>query len=277
MSSGGPGSLVAWDTLGFQGRTFAGGATSTDELSAFAGPGGTPMAPIRAYAGLQSAEDADARAALVVQELDRTGAWDRSVLVVATATGTGTGTGWINPVAAESLEYLYDGDSADAIAAGADGMLFVGPTATNPVWTQLTDARDAGSPAWQPQFADGTQIAFAAGAGAIDAKSSSWAQPRTLYLHHPNDPVGAWDWADLYRTPNWMQQPIGPGLPPDARWVPVITWVQEVADLAAGFSTPPGYGHDYTDAFAQSWAAVAPPDGWTGADTDRLAEYLAST
>ncbi len=41
-------------------------------------------------------------------ELERAGAFDRSVLVVVTTTGTG----WINAAAAESLELMYRGDTA---------------------------------------------------------------------------------------------------------------------------------------------------------------------
>ena len=108
LDSGGPGSLTPWATLGLQGRTFAGGSTSKTHLEAFAGPGVPVSQPIRVYAGLQSAPTAAARATLAVRELERTGAFDRPVLVVATATGTG----WVDPYAASAIEYMWHGDSA---------------------------------------------------------------------------------------------------------------------------------------------------------------------
>ena len=46
--------------------------------------------------------------AVLLTELERTGAFDRKVLVIIPATGTG----WINPVAARSLEMMYNGDTA---------------------------------------------------------------------------------------------------------------------------------------------------------------------
>jgi uncharacterized membrane protein len=46
----------------------------------------------------------------VVEELERTGAFDRSVLVVAGATGTG----WTEPQQMAALEYLWGGDTAIA-------------------------------------------------------------------------------------------------------------------------------------------------------------------
>lgn len=106
--SGGPGSLVDWDTLGFQGRTFAGSATTRAELEATAGDDLPVAEPIRVYVGLQSADSPEERAALAVEELERTGAFDRPVLVIATTTGTG----WINPRATESLERLWNGNTA---------------------------------------------------------------------------------------------------------------------------------------------------------------------
>lgn len=107
LVSGGPESLVEWDELGYQGRTFVGGTTTIEQLSAFRGTPDVEQ-PIRAYVGLDSAPTVEARVALAVDELERTGAFDRKVLVVATPTGTG----WINPNAARTLEYIWGGDTA---------------------------------------------------------------------------------------------------------------------------------------------------------------------
>ncbi|SDT78264.1 alpha/beta hydrolase [Actinoplanes derwentensis] len=106
LRSGGPGSLVPWDSLGRQGRAFVAGSPSTAELTAFAG---RPAAePIRLYAGLTSADTVEERARLVVREMDRTGAFSRSVIAVFTPTGTG----WVDYKVTRSLEYMYAGDSA---------------------------------------------------------------------------------------------------------------------------------------------------------------------
>jgi len=108
--SGGQDSLISWESLGWQGRTFTAGATKVSDLDAFAGPGSDPAEPIRVYAGLRSADTDPERAALVVQELERTGAGDREIVVVA---GT-TGTGFIDPDAATAIEYIHNGDTAIA-------------------------------------------------------------------------------------------------------------------------------------------------------------------
>ncbi len=106
--SGSPESLVAWDTLGRQGRTFTGTGPTVDELNAFA-DGGAAV-PIRVYAGLKSADTLQGRADLILEELKRTGAFEREVLVVATTTGTG----FLEPAAMQSLEYLHNGNTAIA-------------------------------------------------------------------------------------------------------------------------------------------------------------------
>jgi len=106
--SGSPDSLVAWDTLGRQGRTFTGTGPAVDELNALAGRGAAE--PIRVYVGLKSADTLQGRADLVLEELKRTGAFDREVLVVATTTGTG----FLEPAAMQSLEYLHNGNTAIA-------------------------------------------------------------------------------------------------------------------------------------------------------------------
>lgn len=103
--SGGPGSLVDWRTLGSPGREFIAGAVREPLLSSVAGEA-TP--PIRVYVGRDSAATVPQRAALAVQELERTGAFSREVLAVVTTTGTG----WVNPVVADSLELMHGGDTA---------------------------------------------------------------------------------------------------------------------------------------------------------------------
>lgn len=108
LRSGSPDSLVAWESLGYQGRSFVGTGPTIDELNAF--HGGAAMEPIRVYAGLESADSLQERADLVLEELKRTGGFDREVLLVATTTGTG----WMDPNAMDTLEYVLGGNSAIA-------------------------------------------------------------------------------------------------------------------------------------------------------------------
>ena len=106
LRSGGPQSLASWESLGHQGRIFVEGGPTVAQLTAF---NGTPATePIRAYAGLNSADGITATAELAAQELQRTGGLRRAVVAV----GTTTGTGWINEAEADALEYMYNGNTA---------------------------------------------------------------------------------------------------------------------------------------------------------------------
>ena len=106
LRSGGPASATSWQELGRQGRRFIGTGPAVGDLGTFAGAPATE--PIRVYAGLESADSAQARAELVLREMDRTGAWDRAVIGVLTPTGTG----WLDSAVTDSLEYMYAGNTA---------------------------------------------------------------------------------------------------------------------------------------------------------------------
>jgi uncharacterized membrane protein len=106
LRSGGPQSLVSWESLGHQGRVFMSAGPTVQELSAFNGR--QAIEPIRTYAGLNSAAGIKATAGLAAEELRRTGGLDRALVAVATTTGTG----WINEAEAAALEYMYNGDTA---------------------------------------------------------------------------------------------------------------------------------------------------------------------
>ena len=106
LRSGGPGSVIGWDTLGWQGRNFIGKGPSAADIEKFSGQ--RAMEPIRVYAGLASAPDAEARAALAVRDLQRAGGFGRKNLLVVTTTGSG----WVDPAMSDSFEYLSGGDSA---------------------------------------------------------------------------------------------------------------------------------------------------------------------
>ncbi len=106
LRSGGPGSLVAWDSLGYQGRNFAGQGPTAADIAAFSGV--KAPEPVRAYAGIASAGNVEDRARLAVSDLERAGGFSRKYLLVC---GT-TGTGWVDPGAINAFEYEAGGDSA---------------------------------------------------------------------------------------------------------------------------------------------------------------------
>jgi uncharacterized membrane protein len=106
LKSGSPDSASKWDSLGRKGRSFVATGPTVDDINAYSGGGA--VEPIRAYVGLKASSTIDGRAEVALQELIRTGAFDREILVVATTTGTG----FLDAHAVDPLEYMYNGDTA---------------------------------------------------------------------------------------------------------------------------------------------------------------------
>ncbi len=106
MVSGSPGSLVSWDSLSREGRR---NVSTVLEAQLIEHVMGEPAAePIRVYVGLESAPTEYERRDLVLRELQRTGAFDRELLMVISPTGTG----YVNYVAVEAAEYMTRGNIA---------------------------------------------------------------------------------------------------------------------------------------------------------------------
>ena len=120
--SGGPGSLVPWATLGKEGRRHM--LTHVRPTAALERPKGfadlpdlsieTVMgepalaAPVQVYVGLDSAPTMRERVDLALAEMERTGAFDRSLLVLVSPTGLG----YVNYVALAAAQYLSRGNIA---------------------------------------------------------------------------------------------------------------------------------------------------------------------
>ena len=336
LRSGSPRSLVPWTTLGRQGRTFVDTGPTPQEIATFTGT--TAMEPIRVYVGLKSAPSIAAESALAVRELERTGAFDRKVLVVATTTGTG----WLNPAMIDPLEYMYGGDTAvaaiqysylpswiafiadkapaqeagrdlfdaiydrwsqlpaghrprllvfgeslgsfggEAAFSGAedirdrtDGVLWVGPTNTNTLWSRFTANREPGSPEWQPVYQGGRTVRF--GSAGPTANTAGWDSPRVLYLQNPSDPIVWWSWSLAFHEPDWLRGTHPPDVSSAMHWYPLVTFWQVAGDLALAAGVPAPHGHTYDMLQgASAWASILQPPGWTAARTAELGRLAAN-
>ncbi|MCX2928817.1 alpha/beta-hydrolase family protein [Mycobacterium sp. CVI_P3] len=338
--SGSSTSFAPWDTLGFQGRNFVASGPHAAELTELNGR--PAKEPIRIYAGLETADTTEGRLAVLLSELQRTKAFDRKVLVIIPTTGTG----WVDPVAARSIEAMYNGDTAlvamqysylpswisfladrqksveagtamidaihqrwsqwpegsrpklmlygeslgsmagqgafgylpDVVNMGFSSVLWVGPPNASTLWKALTVRRDPGTPEIQPWYDAGRTVRFAQAAGPAEiagvAASPPWKGTRVLYLQHPSDPVVWWTPDLLFERPDWLKEPPGFDRSAAMRWYPIVTFWQVSADMAGNVTSsqasPIGHGHNYGDSQLDGWVAVAAPDGWTPADTERI-------
>jgi uncharacterized membrane protein len=106
LVSAGPGSEVDWETLGREGRRHVFTVLRKPWIEEVMGEPATD--PIRVFVGLDSAPTEEERISLALRELERTGAFDRSLIIAASPTGTG----YVNYVAVESAEYFTRGNCA---------------------------------------------------------------------------------------------------------------------------------------------------------------------
>ena len=340
--SGSPNSFAPWDTLGFQGRNFVATGPDADELTRINGR--QAKEPVRVYVGLQTADTDEGRMAVLLSELQRTGAFDRKLLVIIPTTGTG----WINPVAARSLEMMYNGDTAlvgsqysylpswisflgdrqksmesgrmminaihdrwlqlppdrrpklvlygeslgamggqgafgwlpDIAKMGFSSVLWVGPPNASPLWKAITVRRDPGTPEVEPRYDNGRTVRFSQATDSAEITGDTeqpWEGTRVLFLQHSSDPIVWWSEDLLFTRPYWLKEPPGRGRTASMRWYPIVTFWQVAADMTNAGSVPGGHGHNYGGFVLDGWAAVAPPDGWTAEDTERIRLALEKT
>ena len=208
-ASGSPASLVPWVTLGEYGRSFVAGATTPAELRAFHGPDGEVLERTGAFD----------REILGVVTTTGTGWVDpNAASSLEYLPGGDTALvglqysylpSWISFLvdrdeAAEAGVALYrhvhrrwsqlPAEGRAKLVAGSDGALFTGPTASNPIWSQLTDDRQPGSPVWRPVYGGGTQVRFANRPADLERPDQGWRHPGSCTSTIPRTRSGTRPW-----------------------------------------------------------------------------------
>jgi uncharacterized membrane protein len=119
--SGGPNSISPFYELGLQGRRFVTDVVTPDLIEATLGEPAIAH-PIRAFVGLNSEPlYTTGRSEMMLDELDRLGAFDRSYLLLVSPTGTG----WVDQTMIESAELYARGDIATACIQYGRGPSFL--------------------------------------------------------------------------------------------------------------------------------------------------------
>jgi uncharacterized membrane protein len=165
-------------------------------------------------------------------------------------------------------------DFLDVIADPYQGALWVGPPWDSETWRKVTAMRAAGSPVWLPRFRDESLFHFATQRGELKEADTRWGPMRVVFLQYPSDPIVFFESASLWRPPSWMQQR-APDVAAEIRWIPVVTFVQQICDMMTATTTPRGVGHVYAAVhYLDGWIAVTEPQGWSEEGLDRLREWL---
>ncbi len=104
----GPGSAIPWSDQSRESARWLSMTLTSDAIGEVVGE--PARQPIRVYSPLDAAATSEQRAALLLAEIDRTRALERSAFAIFSPTGSG----YINYVACETFEYLTRGDCASA-------------------------------------------------------------------------------------------------------------------------------------------------------------------
>lgn len=157
------------------------------------------------------------------------------------------------------------------------GALWSGPPFESRIWRSITANRNAGSPAWLPEFRDGSFVRFMNQNGPTVPSDAPWGPLRVVYLQYASDPIVLFDYLDSYRAPAWMNLPRGPDVSPELRWYPIVTMLQLALDMAVATATPMGYGHVYApEHYVDAWVAVTDVRHWTPDALAQLKHHLAA-
>nr|WP_280340937.1 alpha/beta-hydrolase family protein [Nocardia abscessus] len=219
------------------------------------------MRAVRVYVGVASAPDLDSRVGLAIRELERSGGFTRSHLVVAVPTGSG----WIDANAVAGFDRRFDGDVAlvglqysylpswATFVFGRDAAV----TAARSLFTAVE--RHIQGLAHKPRLYVYGQSLGALGGNAVFADDAEqddrtcaalWAGPPANHVHrggatvlaNSSDPVIHWSLSLLWRAPDLTGARVDAPVP---QWLPLISFAQTTADLLAALHAPPGHGHRY--------------------------------
>ena len=161
-----------------------------------------------------------------------------------------------------------------------DVVLWAGPPNFNELWRGFVTDRRSGTPEWLPVYDEGRTVRFADQAPDqapdLDRPAGPWDDPRVVYLQNASDPIVWWTPRPILDRPDWLEGDDGPDVSPGMFRIPFVSFWQVTADLVFSTGVPDGHGHKYASDYADGWASVVQPAGWTDDDTERLRQLLGS-
>lgn len=162
----------------------------------------------------------------------------------------------------------------DLYADPINGALWTGSPYLSEFWQMVQNRRRADSPAWRPQFGNGSLIRAVSQNADLRTFDAEWGPMRFVLLQYGSDPIVFFDWSLAWSRPDWLTGERAPDLSSEMRWIPVVTLFQVGFDMAVALGSL-GYGHDYAARhYIPAWAAILSAEGWSDEQTARLIEHL---
>ena len=155
-----------------------------------------------------------------------------------------------------------------------DGVVWAGPPKASVLHGEFVDQCDPGSPEWLLVADGGRQVVFVADASDLRRPAGSRRPTSPTCRTAPTRSFAGLPRL-LFDRPDWLSEPAARDVSPDMFWMPFVTFWQVTADLPFALRAHRASGSRPRD-FADAWAAVAPPPGWSARDTQRLRAQLAT-
>lgn len=151
----------------------------------------------------------------------------------------------------------------DMLGDPIQGAFWAGSPFFSRYWSEVRDRRKADSPAWRPNYGNGSLVRVMDQYGGLEGNYAPWGPIRAVFLNYGSDPIVNFTFDSGFRPPAWMASPRAPDVSEKLSWFPVVTMLQIALDSMFALDVP-RYGHYYiAPDYIDGWAAVVDPDGWS--------------
>ncbi len=158
----------------------------------------------------------------------------------------------------------------DMLSDPIQGAMWAGSPFFSRYWSFVRDERNPDSPAWRPDYGNGSLIRVMDQYGGLEGDFAPWGPVRAVFLNYGSDPIVNFTFDSAVRPPAWMNEPRAPDVTGKLSWFPVVTMLQLALDSLFALDVP-RFGHYYVAPdYIDAWAAVVQPDNWTEARAKRL-------
>lgn len=163
----------------------------------------------------------------------------------------------------------------DMLGDPIQGALWAGSPFFSPLWSRIRNGRNPNSPAWRPEYGNGSLARVVNQNGAAHLRQGQWGPIRLIFLNYGSDAIVEYRLDTAYRPPGWLNEPRATDVSSQLIWFPVVTMFQLALDMAIALKVP-GYGHYYiAPDYIDAWAAVVDPPGWNGERAVELKKLFA--
>ncbi|MEE4013698.1 alpha/beta-hydrolase family protein [Roseibium sp. FZY0029] len=162
----------------------------------------------------------------------------------------------------------------DMLGDPIQGAFWAGSPFFSRYWSEVRDRRNAGSPAWRPDFGNGSLVRVMDQYGGLEGNFTPWGPIRTVFLNYGSDPIVNFTFDTAFKPPAWLAAPRAPDVSEKLSWFPVVTMLQIALDSLFALDVP-RHGHYYVAPdYIDGWAAVVDPEGWSPEKAAALKEIF---